>query len=91
MILEIVSPEATLFTGEVAAISVPGTDGSFQMLNNHAPIVAALKEGTVAIKGQVTVANQYEALFRKEGGTTLLNITSGTVEMNANKVILLID
>jgi len=91
MILEIVSPEATLFTGEVAAVSVPGTDGSFQMLNNHAPIVAALKEDTVAIKGQVTVANQYEALFRKEGDTTLLDITSGTVEMNTNKVILLID
>ena len=91
MILEIVSPEATLFTGEVAAVSVPGTDGSFQMLNNHAPIVAALKEGTVAIKGQVTVANQYEDLFRKQGDTTLLDITSGTVEMNANKVILLID
>lgn len=91
MILEIVSPEATLFTGEVAAVSVPGTDGSFQMLNNHAPIVAALKEGTVAIKGQVTVANQYEDMFRKQGDTTLLDITSGTVEMNANKVILLID
>ena len=91
MILEIVSPEATLFTGEVAAVSVPGTDGSFQMLNNHAPIVAALKEGTVAIKGEVTVTSQYEGLFRKEGDTTLLDITSGTVEMNANKVILLID
>ena len=91
MILEIVSPEATLFTGEVAAVSVPGTDGSFQMLNNHAPIVAALKEGTVAIKGEVIVTNQYEGLFRKEGDTTLLDITSGTVEMNANKVILLID
>jgi F-type H+-transporting ATPase subunit epsilon len=91
MILEIVSPEATLFTGEVAAVSVPGTDGSFQMLNNHAPIVAALKEGTVAIKGQVTVADPYKALFRKEGDTTLLDIASGTVEMNANKVILLID
>ena len=91
MILEIVSPEATLFTGEVAAVSVPGTDGSFQMLNNHAPIVAALKEGTVAIKGEVTVANQYEDMFRKQGDTTLLDITSGTVEMNANKVILLID
>lgn len=91
MILEIVSPEATLFSGEVVAVSVPGTDGSFQMLNNHAPIVAALKEGTVAIKGQVTVANQYEDMFRKQGDTTLLDITSGTVEMNANKVILLID
>ena len=91
MILEIVSPEATLFTGEVAAVSVPGSDGSFEMLNNHAPIVAALKEGTVVIKGQVTVTNQYEDLFRKQGDTTLLDITSGTVEMNANKVILLID
>ena len=42
MILEIVSPEATLLHSEVDIISVPGVNGEFQMLNNHAPIVSLL-------------------------------------------------
>ena len=46
MILEIVSPEAKLFSGEVTSISLPGVDGHFQMLNNHAPIVSLLQKGT---------------------------------------------
>ena len=36
------SPEATLFSGEIEALSLPGTNGSFQLLENHAPIVATL-------------------------------------------------
>ena len=38
MFLEIVSPEATLFGQEVTAVSVPGINGEFQMLNNHAAV-----------------------------------------------------
>ena len=34
MFLEIVSPEKTLFTGDVTSVHVPGTEGSFQILNN---------------------------------------------------------
>ena len=49
MILEIVSPEATLFKGEVTSVSVPGINGEFQMLNNHAPIVSLLAKGNVKI------------------------------------------
>jgi F-type H+-transporting ATPase subunit epsilon len=45
MILEIVSPEAKLFKGEVTSVTVPGVDGSFQILNNHAPIVSILEKG----------------------------------------------
>ncbi|PCH53443.1 MAG: hypothetical protein COC22_02740, partial [Flavobacteriaceae bacterium] len=47
MILEIVTPEATLLHSEVNLISVPGVNGVFQMLNNHAPIVSLLVKGTV--------------------------------------------
>ena len=39
MYLEIISPEAVLFRGEVTSVSVPGLNGYFQMLDNHAPIV----------------------------------------------------
>jgi F-type H+-transporting ATPase subunit epsilon len=35
MLLEILSPEASLFKGEITSVSVPGLDGSFQILNNH--------------------------------------------------------
>ncbi len=47
MHLEIVSPEAVLFSSNVDSISVPGTDGEFQMLNNHAAVVSTLKQGTI--------------------------------------------
>ena len=53
MYLEIVSPEATLFTGEVDSVKVPGSAGDFQMLNNHAPIVSTLKKGIVKISGKI--------------------------------------
>ena len=49
MILEIVSPEATLFKGEVTSVALPGVNGEFQMLNNHAPIVSLLEKGNVKI------------------------------------------
>ena len=42
MFLEIVSPEAILFSSEVDSIFVPGINGEFQMLNNHAPVVSVL-------------------------------------------------
>jgi F-type H+-transporting ATPase subunit epsilon len=49
MYLEIVSPEATLFQGEVNAVSVPGVQGSFQVLNNHAANVSTLAIGEAKI------------------------------------------
>ena len=55
MFLEIVSPEATLFNGEVTSVAVPGLNGEFEMLNNHAPIVSVLKSGYVKIKGNVQI------------------------------------
>ncbi|MDL5512950.1 F0F1 ATP synthase subunit epsilon [Arenibacter sp. M-2] len=92
MYLEIVSPEATLFAGEVTAVTVPGIDGEFQMLNNHAPIVSLLQEGKVRIKGNVVLEEAYENKFSKApNGDTILAINSGTVEMKNNKVIVLAD
>ena len=50
MYLEIVSPEVKLFSGEVESLTVPGASGSFQVLNNHAPIVSTLTKGQVRFK-----------------------------------------
>ncbi|TRZ45817.1 F0F1 ATP synthase subunit epsilon [Robertkochia solimangrovi] len=92
MYLEIVTPEATLFKGEVNSVAVPGVDGEFQMLNNHAPIVSILGKGKVKIYGDVAIAGQYADRFIKgEKNETVLLINNGTVEMNENKVIVLAD
>lgn len=93
MHLEIVSPEATLFSGEVKSLTVPGTDGEFQLLDNHAPIVSLLAEGEVKFKGDnLQVTEGFEAKFQKgKEGEMLLSIHSGTLEMKDNKAIVLAD
>ena len=92
MHLEIVSPEATLFSGEVSSVIVPGTTGSFQMLNNHAPIVSTLKEGTVTISGKMDLGVAVKNKFKQQDANTILfEITSGTVELRDNRLILLAD
>lgn len=92
MYLEIISPEATLFTGEVESLTLPGSKGIFQLLENHAPIVSTLQAGVVIIKGNITlsddVKDQFESISK---GETSFKISSGTVEMRSNKIILLSD
>lgn len=92
MYLEIISPEAKLFTGEVESLTLPGTNGSFQLLENHAPIVSTLQAGVVKIKGTISIAenvqDQFDSVSKEE---TLYTISSGTIEMRKNKIILLSD
>ena len=93
MILEIVSPEAVLFSGEVNSITVPGVDGSFQILNNHAPVVSLLQKGIVKISAQsFKISKESKDLFTKINDQNYtLSISSGTIEMKDNKVIVLAD
>jgi F-type H+-transporting ATPase subunit epsilon len=93
MILEIVSPEATLFKGEVTMVSLPGVTGEFQMLNNHAPIVSLLIKGNVKITAQnINIDKEFISKFNKvDEHTFWLPINSGAIEMNENKVIVLAD
>ncbi|WP_375238118.1 F0F1 ATP synthase subunit epsilon [Aurantibacter sp.] len=92
MYLEIVSPEATLFSGEVTSVTLPGIDGDFQLLNNHAPIVSVLKAGMVKIGGSVEISEDVKDKFTIDANkNTVLDINSGTIEMKDNKVIVLAD
>ena len=91
MVLEIVTPEATLFKGDVESIAVPGVNGEFQMLKDHAPVVSLLKEGYVKIFGDIEIDEEVEAKFEKKDKGTWLAINSGTIEMKENKVIVLAD
>ncbi len=75
MQLEIVTPEKKVFQGEVSEASFPGADGSFQVLNNHAPIVSALAKGTVS--------------FTTGEGKQSFIVDGGVVEVKDNVIVVL--
>lgn len=76
MTIEIITPDKALFKGEGTAVTVPGIDGSLGILNNHAPLISALKKGQV----KLTTADGNEQFFE---------IGGGVVEVLKNKVIIL--
>ncbi|WP_138432335.1 F0F1 ATP synthase subunit epsilon [Winogradskyella algicola] len=97
MYLEIVSPEATLFSSEVDSVVVPGINGEFEMLSNHAPIVSILGEGTIRInthsQSHLVFDELHEDVVPHADDKKVLNvkINSGTIEMKDNKLIILAD
>lgn len=78
MKLEIVTPEKSLYNGEIKLVQVPGKNGCFEILNNHAPIISTLE------KGQVRIVNM-------EDKEELFPIESGVLECHSNKIIILIE
>ena len=97
MFLEIVTPEAILFSSEVDSFSVPGINGEFQMLNNHAPVVSILREGTVKVHvhsqelSETDIRSGHLETDTEDDKILLLSISSGTLELNDNKAIILAD
>ena len=76
MKLEIITPEKQLFSGEVNSVKFPGSNGSFEVLNNHAPIISTLSKGVIKV-------------ITKEKDTKTFDINSGVIEMQKNKIIVL--
>ena len=76
MKLEIITPEKRLFDGKVKLVKVPGVSGSFEVLNNHAPIISTLSKGTIKVISE----NDQQQLFE---------IESGIVEVKANNISIL--
>ncbi|NJB81569.1 F0F1 ATP synthase subunit epsilon [Wenyingzhuangia aestuarii] len=97
MYLEIVSPEAVLFSSEVDSVVVPGVQGEFQMLDNHAAIVSVLGKGIVKIHVHTQEHLEFDELSGDvnpeidDDKILTLKIKSGTVEMKDNKVTILAD
>ncbi|KJD31305.1 ATP synthase subunit delta [Tamlana nanhaiensis] len=97
MYLEIVSPEATLFSSEVDSVVVPGVNGEFELLKGHAPIVSLLKEGTVKIRthsqSHLELDDLHGSIVPHHDDKKVLTVTinSGTIETNNDKVIVLAD
>ncbi len=76
MNIEIVSPDKKLFSGEVSLIQLPGSNGSFELLDNHAPIISTLSKGKIRI-----ITNEKKEI--------LFDIGGGVLEMAQNKAIIL--
>ncbi|GGE25357.1 F0F1 ATP synthase subunit epsilon [Psychroflexus planctonicus] len=91
MHLEIVSPEQILFSGEVNEVSLPGANGEFQMLNNHAPLVSILIEGGIKLSADTPIPEKVESQFKNINGKKVFPINGGIVELKENKVIVLVD
>jgi F-type H+-transporting ATPase subunit epsilon len=75
MNLEIITPDKKVFAGEANAVTLPGSDGQFQVLNNHAPLVSTLDRGNVVID--------------VNGIKQTMIIDGGVVEVLNNKVLVL--
>ncbi len=80
MNVEILTPERKLYSGDAYGVQLPGTDGLFEVLEKHAPLVAALKAGNLKI------------LKDRIGGTTAnYDIRGGFVEVLNNNVTVLVE
>jgi len=78
MQLDILTPERKVFSGKVYGIQLPGREGSFEILENHAPIIAALGKGKMKVLKDKNSADTYE-------------ISGGFIEMLNNKASVLIE
>lgn len=76
MKLEIITPDKKLFEGQVKSAVFPGSEGSFGLLNNHAPMIATLKKGTI----ELVEENNSKQNFKVNGGV---------VEVFNNNVVVL--
>lgn len=76
MKLTIITPDETLYTGEVKSVKLQGVQGKFEILNNHAPIVSALDKGEIKI-------------IDVEDAQLSFSINSGILEMSDNNIQIL--
>ncbi len=78
MTLEILTPEKKIFSGDVYGVLLPGISGLFEVLDRHAPMVSALRAGTMKV-------------LIDKSASTLYTIQSGFVEVLNNKTTVLIE
>lgn len=75
MLLEIITPDKSIFKGEVESATFPGSEGSFQVLNNHAPLISSLEKGKITYR---TSAGEFDVM-----------VNGGVVEVLKNKIVVL--
>lgn len=78
MKVQILTPEETLFEGDAISVTLPGKGGFFQLLKNHAPLVAVLKEGEVQVV-TATGSKSEKKFFQIKGGVCEVSNNSAVV------------
>ena len=91
MKLNVITPTAKIFDGEVISVSLPGQDGIFQVLNNHTAIISSLTIGEVIIE---LVENTKDAIYNemiqiKNQNHIIISIKCGVAELINNELIIL--
>jgi F-type H+-transporting ATPase subunit epsilon len=76
MTIEIITPDTTIFTGEITLAQLPGLDGSFEVMNNHAALISVLKKGKIKV-----IDHQNKVQF--------FEVNGGVVEVLRNKILVL--
>ena len=75
MIVEVITPDEVLFSGEAISVKLPGTSGSFEALSNHAPLLSSLEKGSIVVRTTI--------------GEETFEVSGGIVEVLNNKVVVL--
>ena len=75
MIVEVITTDEVLFSGEAISVKLPGSSGSFEALTNHAPLLSSLEKGTIIV--------------RTATGEETFEVSGGIVEVLNNKVVVL--
>ena len=73
---ELVSPARLLFSGDVASVTIPGTEGEMGIFPGHAPILSTLKPGVVIV-------------YKDGGSTDRIFVKGGMVEVNPQGLTVL--
>ncbi|SFE72470.1 ATP synthase F1 subunit epsilon [Sunxiuqinia elliptica] len=76
MFIEIITPSKKIYTGEISLVKLPGAKGSFEILENHAPIISTLEKGTIKV-------------VDKDKQIHFFDVDGGVVETKSNKIIVL--
>ncbi len=78
MNLQIIRPDVELYKDEIKLVQLPGINGSFEIMNNHAPLISYLKKGIIKV-------------IDKNNEIHKFNIKGGVIEVLDNNVIVLVD
>ncbi len=76
MLLEIITPDKKIYSGQVKLLQVPGYDGLFEILNHHAPIISTLGKGRIKVE-------------EESGQVLFFDVEGGILENKDNKIIVL--
>lgn len=96
MQLEIITPDHKIFDGEATSVQLPGKNGLFEILNDHAPIISTLGSGEIRINlvdSHKKMDDLHGAIVpdKSDEKVVRIAINGGVIEMQNNKIIVLAD